>query len=154
MAAEAGSPEAQYALATLYKEGRGVKRDIVESTRLLYHAAIAENPDAVVEYGIALFNGSGVASNEEEGARFLMRAAQRGSPIAQNRIAHILAAGRGMPADPAEAIKWHLLAKEAGRNDQKLDFFMRTQSADIIAAGTKAAQPSIEALRLAREPRS
>ena len=108
----------------------------------------------MVEYGIALFNGSGVASNEEEGARFLMRAAQRGSPIAQNRIAHILAAGRGMPADPVEAIKWHLLAKEAGRNDKKLDAFMRSQSADIIAAGTKAAQPSIEALRLAREPRS
>jgi TPR repeat protein len=128
-----------------------VKRDVVEATRLLYHAAIVDNVDAMVEYGIALFNGSGVARNEEEGARFLMRAAQRGSPIAQNRIAHILSAGRGMPADPVEAIKWHLLAKEAGRSDVKLDSFMRSQSADIIAAGTKAAQPSIEAAKLARE---
>jgi TPR repeat protein len=155
IAADAGSPEAQYALATMYKEGRGVKQDIVESTRLLYHAAIVDNLDAVVEYGIALFNGAGVARNEEEGARFLMRAAQRGSPIAQNRIAHILAAGRGMPADPVEAIKWHLLAKEAGRGDQKLDGFMRAQSADVIAEATKAAQPSIEALRsAARDPRT
>jgi TPR repeat protein len=154
VAAEAGSPEAQYALATLYKEGRGVKRDIVESTRLLYHAAVADNTDALVEYGIALFNGAGVARNEEEGARFLLRAAHRGSPIAQNRMAHILAAGRGMPADPVEAIKWHLLAKEAGRSDVKLDSFMRSQNADIIDAATKAAQPSIELLKLAREPRS
>ena len=131
-----------------------MKRDVVESTRLLYLAAIADNTDAQVEYAIALFNGTGVAKNEEEAARFLVRAARRGSPIAQNRLAHILAAGRGLPADPVEAIKWHLISKEGGANDQKLDAFMRTQSADTIAAATKAAQPSIEALKLAREPRS
>ena len=28
MAADAGNPQAQYALATLYKEGSGVKQDI------------------------------------------------------------------------------------------------------------------------------
>jgi hypothetical protein len=31
---------------------------------------------------------------------------------------------------------------------------MRAQNADTIAAATKAAHPSIEAIRLAREPRS
>jgi TPR repeat protein len=154
IAAEAGSAEAQYALAALYKEGRGVKKDVVESTRLLYLAAIADNIDALVEYAIALFNGSGVAKNEEEAARFLERAARRGSPIAQNRLAHIRAAGRGLPADPVEAIKWHLISKEGGASDQKLDAFMRSQNAETIAAATKAAHPSIEALRLAREPRS
>ena len=75
-------------------------------------------------------------------------------PIAQNRIAHVFAAGRGMPADPVEAIKWHLISKEGGASDQKLDAFMRSQKPEILAAATKAAQPSIEALRLAREPRS
>ena len=59
-----------------------------------------------------------------------------------------------MPADPVEAIKWHLIAKEAGLTDHKLDAFMRTQNAETIAAGTKAAQPSIESLKAAREPRS
>ena len=37
-------------------------------------AAIADNPDAQVEYAIALFNGSGVAKNEEGAARFLRAA--------------------------------------------------------------------------------
>jgi TPR repeat protein len=83
-----------------------------------------------------------------------LRAAHRGSPIAQNRIAHVLMAGRGMPADPVEAIKWHLISKEGGATDQKLDAFMRSQKPDVVAAATKAAQPSIEAFRLAREPRS
>src|SRR5262249_6201373 len=116
--------------------------------------AITDNPDAMVEYGIALFNGSGVAKNEEEAARFILRAAHRGSPIAQNRLAHILAAGRGMPADPVEAIKWHLIAKEAGLGDVKLDSLMRPQHAYTTAAAMKAAHPTLESIRLAREPRS
>jgi TPR repeat protein len=107
-----------------------------------------------VEYAIALFNGSGVAKNEQEAARFLQRAARRGSAIAQNRLAHILAAGRGVPSDPVQAIKWHLISKEAGANDQNLDAFMRRQKPETIAAATKAAQPSIELIRLSREPRS
>ena len=60
-AAQAGNPEAQYALATLYKEGRGVPKDLVEAARLLAAAALADNTDAQVEYAIALFNGTGVA---------------------------------------------------------------------------------------------
>ena len=34
-AADAGNPEAQYALATFYKEGRGVTKDLDEAARLL-----------------------------------------------------------------------------------------------------------------------
>jgi uncharacterized protein len=154
VAADAGSPEAQYALAALYKEGRGVTKDIVEAARLLYHAAIADNTDAQVEYAIALFNGSGVARNEETAVQFLLRAAYRGSAIAQNRLAHILAAGRGLPANAVEAIKWHLISRESGASDPKLDAFMRQQKPETIAAATKAAHLSIEALRQAREPRS
>jgi TPR repeat protein len=131
-----------------------VKKDVVESTRLLYLAAIADFVDAQVEYAIALFNGSGVAKNEEDAIRFLERAARRGSAIAQNRLAHVLAAGRGLPADPVEAIKWHLISKEGGATDQRLDSFMRSQSAETVAAATKAAQSSIEALKQAREPRT
>ena len=31
MAADAGNPQAQYALATLYKQGQGVKQDLQEA---------------------------------------------------------------------------------------------------------------------------
>ena len=40
-AAQAGNPEAQYALATLYKDGRGVTKDVNEAARLLAAAAAA-----------------------------------------------------------------------------------------------------------------
>ena len=39
-------------------------------------------------------------------------------------------AGRGMPADPAEAIKWHIVAKAGGASDPDLDMFASKQSAE------------------------
>jgi TPR repeat protein len=61
VAAQAGSPEAQYALGTFYKEGRGVPKDMgIEAVRLWALAALADNVDAQVEYAIALYNGDGI----------------------------------------------------------------------------------------------
>ena len=135
VAAEAGSPEAQYALATLYKEGRGVTQGRRRSRRgCSISRRSPTTPTRRSSMAIALFNGTGVAKNEQSAARFLHARARKGSPIAQNRLAHILAAGRGMPADPVEAIKWHLISKAGGASDQKLDAFMRTQKPETIAA--------------------
>ena len=61
MAAEAGNPQAQYALATFYKEGRGVKKEPGRQRACSAAAARSGYTDAEVEYAIALFNGTGVA---------------------------------------------------------------------------------------------
>ena len=53
IAAEAGNPEAQYALATMYKEGRGVSKDMSKAMRLMQQASVAGNIDAMVEFAIA-----------------------------------------------------------------------------------------------------
>jgi uncharacterized protein len=149
-AAQGGSPEAQYALATLYKEGRGVAKDVNEAARLLSAAAAADYTDAQVEFAIALFNGTGVTKDESAAAALLKRAARKGNPIAQNRLASILSAGRGLPRDPVEAIKWHLISKAGGETDLRLDDFMNKQPPEIRAAGEKAAQPYIEAMKASR----
>ena len=49
-AAQAGNPEAQYALGTLYKQGRGVAKDMSEAVRLWALASIADNTDACLLY--------------------------------------------------------------------------------------------------------
>ena len=149
-AAQAGSPEAQYVLATLYKDGRGVTKDVNEAARLLAAAAAAHNVDAQLEYAIALFNGSGVARNEAAAAALLQKAARSGNPVAQNRLANILAIGRGLRADPVEAIKWHIVAKAGGVSDLPLDAFAQKQPPEIRAAGQKAAQPWLEAIKASR----
>jgi len=153
-ASQAGNPEAQYALATLYKEGRGVPKDLAEAARLLAASALADNTDAQVEYAIALFNGTGVERNEPVAAELLKKAARKGSAIAQNRLANVLAVGRGVPADPAAAIKWHLVAKAGGVGDIPLDTFMQKQQPEVRAAGEKAAKPWLDAIKEAREQRS
>ena len=77
----------------------------------------------------------------------LRKAARKGNPVAQNRLANILANGKGVPADPVQAIKWHLIAKAGGDGDIALDEFMYGQKPDIQAAGEKAAQPWLEAIK-------
>jgi hypothetical protein len=153
-AAQLGNAEAQYALATLYKEGRGVPKDLVEAARLLAAASLADNIDAQVEYAIALFNGTGVAKNEHLAAILLAKAARKGNPIAQNRLANILAAGRGANPNPVQAIKWHIIAKAGGVSDIPLDTFVQQQPPDIRAAGEKAAKPWVDALKELRASRS
>jgi TPR repeat protein len=147
VAALAGNPEAQYALGTLYKEGRGVAKNMSEAVRLWAQAALADNPDAQVEYAIALFNGQGVAKNEQNAAVLFHRAAQHGNPIAQDRYARILAEGRGAPKDPVQATKWHLISKAGGESNIALDDFVSRLDAYSRSEGEAAAKKWVDALK-------
>jgi TPR repeat protein len=147
IAAQAGSAEAQYALGTFYKEGRGVNKDMSEAARLWALAALADNADAQVEYALALFNGEGVAKNEAAAAAIFRKAALHGNAIAQDRLARILSAGRGAPADPVQATKWHLVSKARGETDLMLDDFVANLDAQTRAAGEKAAKPWLDAIK-------
>jgi len=146
-AAQAGSAEAQYALATLYKDGRGVDKNEAEAARLLAAAALAENPDAEVEYAIALYNGTGVPKDEIKATALFRRAALRGSPIAQNRLARIFTIARpGSSPNPIQAVKWHLIAKAGGNSDPYLDKYAAEQPEEVREAAQKAARPWLSVL--------
>jgi uncharacterized protein len=149
VAAQAGNPQAQYALGTLYKQGRGVPKDMHEAVRLFGLAALGDQSDAEVEYAIALFNGDGIDRNQQLAADVFRKAAIKGNPIAQDRLAIILADGLGVPADPVEAAKWHLISKAAGETDLMLDDFVSKLDATTHAAAEKAAKPWIDAIKRA-----
>jgi TPR repeat protein len=51
----------------------------------------------------------------------LTKAARQNSPIAQNRLARVLVTGQGAPMDKIEGLKWHIVAKTAGKGDPMLD---------------------------------
>jgi TPR repeat protein len=55
------------------------------------------------------------------GVWYFKTAAEKGNPIAQNRYARCLAHGAGVEMNIVEAVKWHLIAKAAGVEDEKLD---------------------------------
>jgi uncharacterized protein len=92
--------------------------------RLLQAASLAGNVDAEVEYAIAMFNGSGTPQNQPAAVALLRKAAKQNSPIAQNRLARVLAFGQGAAQDKVEALKWHWIAKTAGKGDTELDEFL------------------------------
>jgi len=140
MAADAGNSEAQYALATFYKEGTGVEKDLEKAARLLQAAALAGNVDAEVEYAIALFNGTGTPKNQPAAVALLRKAARQNSAIAQNRLARVLVTGQGAPLDRIEGLKWHLIAKTAGKGDLFLDEVYAQLSAEDRAKVEAAAR--------------
>lgn len=121
IAAAADLPDAEYALAILLREGRGVPRSEAEAASFLRRAAKLGHREAQVEYAVMLFNGDGVAKDETAAARAFRQAAFLGSAIAQNRLARIYASGRGLPRDLVEAAAWHRLAIRQGLKDAWLD---------------------------------
>jgi hypothetical protein len=139
-AADAGEIDAQYALAVLYRQGKGVTRDPVEGAIWMARAAAARNAAAEVEYGIMLFNGEGVIRNETGAAAFFLRAAEKGNPVAQNRLARLHAAGRGVPRDLVEAAKWHAIAGSRGIKDPWLDETLKGLSPAERARADEAAR--------------
>lgn len=139
-AADAGSPEAQYALATFYKEGTGLEKNLYKSVRLLQAASLAGNVDAEVEYAIALFNGSGTEKNEAAAVSLLRKAARQNSAIAQNRLARVLVTDMGVPTDKIEGLKWHIVAKTAGKGDLMLDEAMAQATPEERAKAESAAR--------------
>ena len=140
MAADAGNPEAQYALATFYKEGTGVPKDIEKAVRLLQAASLADNVDAEVEYAIALFNGTGTPKNEAAAVALLRKAAKQNSPIAQNRLAHVLVSGQGVPMDKIEGLKWHTDRQNRGQGRPDLDEALAQLSPEDRAKAEAAAR--------------
>src|SRR6202022_4958970 len=152
VAADAGSPEAQYALATFYKEGTGVKKDLDMAARLLQAASLADNVDAEVEYAIALYNGTGTPKNEAAAVALLRKAAKQNSPIAQNRLAWVLVNGQGAPMDKIEGLKWHIVAKTAGKGDPVLDDALAALSPEDRAKVDAAARKWLGTKRSALTP--
>lgn len=125
IAAEAEIAEAQYALAILAREGRGMQVDREMGASYLERAARNGDLPALTEFAIVLFNGDGIARDEARAVRLLKRAALRGNAIAQNRLARLHLAGRGVARDAVEAAAWHLMAAQQGLADAQLDSELR-----------------------------
>ncbi len=146
-AADAGLPDAAYALGVLHRFGDGVPRDEARAARLIRSAAEAGLPAAQIEYGLMLFNGIGVDEDPAEAARFIRRAAIAGNRVAQNRLARLYSRGLGVPADPGLAAFWHLVAREGGAggegeeglSDPFLDAFLASVAPEELATAREAA---------------
>ena len=113
-------------------------KDIDRAVRLLQAASLAGNVDAEVEYAIALFNGTGRRTRPRGGAAAQGRQAKQPDrakpprPRAGERTGRAGGQGRGL--------KWHIVAKTAGKGDPLLDEALATLSPEDRAAAQEAAR--------------
>ena len=69
-------------------------------------------------------------------------AAEQGNPVAQNRLAAALRQWRGRrAADPVQAAKWHLLAREAASADFALDILLAKLTPSSAPPPTRQPKP-------------
>lgn len=148
ISANADVGDAQYALAILYRQGRGVDQDEAKSAEWMAKAVSSGFVPAEVEYAIMLFNGTGVPKDEIGAARLFLRAAYQGNAIAQNRLARLYQAGRGINPDKAEAAAWHLAARAQGLKDEMLDRLIDGLTPEQLKRAAELAAQRIESTAL------
>lgn len=112
--AESGDAGAQYVLALLYAQGRGVRRDFGVAAEWLREAALQGETRAQYHLGLFYENGLGVPKDDIRALLWYHSAADKGDARAQYNLGVFYATGRGIPQDYAEARKWFERADAAG----------------------------------------
>ena len=129
---------AQFNLAQMYKEGKGVDENLTETERwekaVEWYTWAADQDNAAAQNNLATMysKGKGVSKNSEKAARLHFSAAQQGYLVAQANIGRNFEDGAdGFSQDNAEAYYWYSLAL---KDPVKLDKLSVTKNfADKVA---------------------
>ena len=110
--AEAGEAEAQYQLASMYWEGRGVERNPPQALTWYQRAADRGHREAQVKVAELYERGEGISQDYVQASRMYAKAAEQGDPKSEIRLAQLYLMGQGVPQNYAEAKK---LLERAGK---------------------------------------
>jgi len=129
MDADAGDPDAQNGLGTMFYLGEAVSRDavgnIMESDPVsaagwFFRAAEQGHADAQFNLGLLYLNGEGVPQNTAMAVRWFIQSAEQGNIDAQNNLGVIYLTGEGdVPQDKDLAIEWFKKAAKQGNEEAK-----------------------------------
>ncbi len=113
-AAERGDAEARYKLGCLYRDGKGVKKDLRLASKWLRKAE--EMGFDVKRMGLesCLTAGDSVPHDAAEALRWYRKAAEQGNADAQFHFAYSYENGCGAPKNPVVAARWYRQAAEQG----------------------------------------
>jgi len=125
-----GARIAQFNLAMLYEQGKGVKKDHVEAAR--WHKLAAESGLADAQFALGHLLEKGTASgtitdepNYVNAVHWYSRAANQGFGPAQQNLAQMHLKGLGTTKDFVQAYKWFALA---GRNAKEYQMTPSTRA--------------------------
>jgi len=142
-AAQQGVSEAQYNLALMFEDGKGVAQDYKEAVRWYQLAAKQGFAEAQHNLGVMYSDGRGVAQDYKEAVRWYRLAAKQGDKTAQYNLGRMYFLGQGVLQDFARSYMWSNIAAVGGDKDS-------VKNRDI-AASKMTAQQIEQAQRMARE---
>jgi len=146
--AKKGNPTAQYYLAWLSHQGRGLPENKSAALMWARKSAAQNNPDAQALIGLLYSMGHGVARDDAEAARWFAKAGAQGNWRGQMKMGMCHMCGLGLPMDPVRAYMWFdLAASRATGHDQMLNRNLR----DVFASMNLTPDQVAEGKRLARE---
>lgn len=112
--AENGDAAAQMELATCFRQGRGIRRNMEQAVHWLQKAAEQEVPEALYQLGRCAEDGNGMQQDDRTAVSYYHAAAQAGYAEAQYAYGICLLGGIGCAVDCDEAEKWMELSARQG----------------------------------------
>lgn len=149
--ARKGNAAAQYYIALLLHQGKGLPEDNRAAAEWARKAAAQGNADAETLLGFLYVQGQGVPRDDVEAARWFEKAALKENWTGQMKMGMCHMCGLGLPLDYLKAYMWFDLATARSTgHDQMLNRNLRDTFAGMHLTPAQIA----EAQRLAREWKS
>ena len=141
--AEKGDLVAQFHLAKMYREGKGVSKDYKAAVKWFNLSAEQGNALAQYHLGVAYSFGLGVVPDYKIALKWYVKSAEQGNAFAQHHLSLLYYFGNGVPEDKMHAYMWAYLASLSG-------FEMAEQLRQVLTEQMTASQID-EALLLIRK---
>ena len=122
--AEKGDAKAQYHLANMYMDGKGVEQDISKAIHLYEMSADRGCMEAQHYLGVIYDKGRGATRDDAKARKWYCLAAEGGIAVSQYNCAVFLIQGRGGEKDRKTAIAW--LKKSADQGYQEAGRALRS----------------------------
>ena len=112
--AKDGDADAQFFIAVMYEEGRGVAPDPIEAQEWYQRAAAQGHAHAQLNLGLMYFHGSGVQQSHAKAHSWFLTAAENGLPEARGNLGVLYLKGEGVEQNLHQAKAHFELAAEGG----------------------------------------
>ena len=112
--AEQGDANAQYQLAGVYYQGKGVPQSYNDAVVWYRKAAEQENKNGEYGIGYMYYWGLGVRQDYAQALNWYRKAAEDGNPKAQYDLAFMYHEGKSLPQDRIQALNWCRKAADQG----------------------------------------
>ena len=138
--ADKGNAQAQFSLATMYAEGRGVVQNNSQAMVWFRKAAEQKHPRAQKTLGDLYASGRGTPEDRLLAVAWYKKAAEQGNADAQYILGARYEGGQGVDRDIAQALDWYQRAASQGQPDATKRLTDATSITEWLRATRKAIQ--------------